>query len=147
MEILACQDKEIQFYSENVLIELFQDIDDCIDQIVLVAQSSLTLRSHGVEPIRLLCPLNSPGQNTEVGCIPFSRVSSRPRDRTQISHIASRFFTTEPPGKPFSHWSTREVPLGRPLMLPDGLTCQAAAVVMPEGARDESSENVRHLPA
>ena len=25
---------------------------------------------------------------------PFSRGSSQPRDRTQISHIASRFFTT-----------------------------------------------------
>ena len=30
---------------------------------------------------------------------PFSRGSSQPRDRTQISHIASRFFTT---------WATRE---------------------------------------
>ena len=32
---------------------------------------------------------------------PFSRGSSHPRDGTQISHIACRFFTTEPPGKPF----------------------------------------------
>ena len=30
--------------------------------------------------------------------IPFSKRSSQPRDRTQVSHIAGRFFTTEPPG-------------------------------------------------
>ena len=33
-----------------------------------VAQSCLTLRPHGLEPARLLCPWNSPGQNTGVGC-------------------------------------------------------------------------------
>ena len=32
--------------------------------------------------------------------IPFSRGSSQPRDWTQVSHIAGRFFTYEPPGKP-----------------------------------------------
>ena len=36
----------------------------------------------------------------EWGAIPFSRGSSRPRDQTQVSCIAGRFFTTEPPGKP-----------------------------------------------
>ena len=34
--------------------------------------------------------------------IPFSRGSSQPRDRTQVSCIAGRFFTTEFPGKPAS---------------------------------------------
>ena len=32
--------------------------------------------------------------------ISFSRASSQPRDRTWVSCIAGRFFTTEPPGKP-----------------------------------------------
>ena len=32
--------------------------------------------------------------------MPSSRGSSRPRDQTQVSCTASRFFTTEPPGKP-----------------------------------------------
>ena len=32
--------------------------------------------------------------------IPFSRGSSQPRDQTQVSHIAGRFFTSEPPGTP-----------------------------------------------
>ena len=33
--------------------------------------------------------------------IPFSRGSSQPRDWTQVSHIAGRFFTS---------WATRETP-------------------------------------
>ena len=32
--------------------------------------------------------------------IPFSRGSSWPRDRTRVSCITGRIFTTEPPGKP-----------------------------------------------
>ena len=34
--------------------------------------------------------------------IPFSRGSSRPRDRTQVSHIVSKRFTV---------WATREAPV------------------------------------
>ena len=36
-------------------------------------------------------PWNSPGKNTEVGTIPFSRQSSRVQ--TQVSCIAGKFFT------------------------------------------------------
>ena len=36
--------------------------------------------------------------------IPFSSGSSHPKDQTQVSHIAGRFFTSEPPGKP--RWPT-----------------------------------------
>ena len=32
--------------------------------------------------------------------VPFSRGSSQPRDRTQVSHIAGGFLPAEPPGKP-----------------------------------------------
>ena len=32
--------------------------------------------------------------------MPSSRGSFPPRDRTRVSHIAGRFFTSEPPGKP-----------------------------------------------
>ena len=42
-----------------------------------------SLRSHG---------LYGPGQNTEVG--PYSRGSSQPRDQTQVSCIAGRFFSS-----------------------------------------------------
>ena len=62
---------------------------------VLVAQSCLTLCNpmdcsppgssvHGILQARIL----------ESAAIPFSRGSSRPRDQTQVSHIAGRFFTT-----------------------------------------------------
>ena len=44
---------------------------------------------------------DSPGKNTGVA-ISFSRGSFLPRDWTQVSYIAGRFFTTEPPGKPSS---------------------------------------------
>ena len=44
---------------------------------------------HGIFQARIL----------ECVAIPFSRGSSRPRDRTQVYHIAGRFFTI---------WATRE---------------------------------------
>ena len=45
-------------------------------------------------------PWNSPGLNTGVGNLSLLQGSSRPRNRTQVSHITGRFFTT---------WVTREV--------------------------------------
>ena len=93
-----------------------------------------SLRPHGLQPARLLCPWNSSGKNTGVGChallqgifptqgsnpglphcrwilyylshqgnprilewvaYPFSRLSSRPRNRTGVSCIAGGFFTS-----------------------------------------------------
>ena len=56
----------------------------------------------------LLCPWDIPGKNIGVGkekkkeywsAISFSRESSQPRDQTQVSCIAGRFFTI---------WATRE---------------------------------------
>ena len=44
---------------------------------------------HGILQARIL----------ELVALPFSRGSSQPRDRTQVSHIAARFFTS---------WATRE---------------------------------------
>ena len=50
-------------------------------------------------PHGLYSPWNSPGQKTGVFPFLFSRESSQPRDWTQVSHIAGRFFTS---------WGTRE---------------------------------------
>ena len=36
---------------------------------------------------------------------PFSRVSSQPRDGTQVSHIAGRFFTSWATREAQEHWS------------------------------------------
>ena len=38
-----------------------------------------------------LCPWDSPGKKMEWAAILFSRVSSQPRDRTQVSCIAGRY--------------------------------------------------------
>ena len=57
------------------------------------------LSHQGILTSRLLCPWNSPGQNTGVGSHSFSRGSSQPRDWTQVSCIAGDFFII---------WATRE---------------------------------------
>ena len=61
---------------------------------VLVAQSCLTLRAHGLWPTRLRCPWNSPGKKlTVVGTHSLLQGgSSRPRDQTWVSCIAGSFF-------------------------------------------------------
>ena len=62
---------------------------------------SCSVVSHFLQPPGLCSPWNSPGQNAGVGItFPFSRRSSQPRDWTQVSHIAGRFFTSWPRGKP-----------------------------------------------
>ena len=54
---------------------------------------------HGPQPVRLLCPWDSPGKNTGVGCHSSSRESSQPRDQTHIPCIGRRMLY---------HWVTRE---------------------------------------
>ena len=51
------------------------------------------------DPMDYKSPWSSPGKNTGVVAFPFFRGSSQPRDRTQVSCIAGRFFTS---------WATRE---------------------------------------
>ena len=51
---------------------------------------------------RLLCPWDFPGKNTGWVAISSSRGSSRPRDQTQVSCLAGRFFTV---------WATKEAQL------------------------------------
>ena len=54
-----------------------------------------SLRPHG-----LYSPWNSPAQKIlEWVVFPFSRGSSQPRDKTQVSHMVGGFFTSEPQGK------------------------------------------------
>ena len=52
----------------------------------------------GLQPAKLLCPWDFPDKNTGVA-ISFSRESSWPRNQTQVSSIAGRFFT---------NWATQE---------------------------------------
>ena len=63
-----------------------------------VAQSYLAL----CDPMdtRLLHPWDFLGKSTGVGCLFLLQGTSRPRDRTQVSHIVDRHFTL---------WATREI--------------------------------------
>ena len=77
---------------------------------------SNSLQTHG-----LYSPLNSPGQNTGVGSLPFSRGSSQPRDWTQVSCVAGGFFTS---------WATREAQeywSGKPIPSPGDLPIQGSS--------------------
>ena len=60
------------------------------------ADESRSVVSDPLRPHGLYSPGKSPGRNTGVVAFPFSRGSSHPRDRTQVSHIAGGFFTAEP---------------------------------------------------
>ena len=72
---------------------------------ILIESESLSVMSDSLwPPHRLYSPGNSPGQNTRMGSLPFSRESFQPGDRTEVSHIAGGFFTS---------WATR----GSPRML------------------------------
>ena len=78
--------------------------DQCMHAELL--QSCLTLRS----PMDCSLPGSSVSGIFPAGilkwiAISFSRGSSRPRDRTCVSHTAGGFFTTEPPGKPHADQS------------------------------------------
>ena len=58
-----------------------------------------SLRPHGLYPARLLCPWNSPDENTGVGCHSLCQGIFLTRDWTWVSCIAGRLFTI---------WATRE---------------------------------------
>ena len=49
--------------------------------------TSATLRPHGLQPTRLLCPQNSPDKNTGVSCHPLLQ------NQNWVSCMADRFFT------------------------------------------------------
>ena len=81
---------------------------------VLVIQLYLTL----CDPMDCsLCPWDSPGKNTGMGCHSLSRESSRPRDQNQVSCIAGRFFIIWATREAQDYWSVLPCPL--PEDLPD----------------------------
>ena len=61
--------------------------------VCLVAQVCLTLQPHGLQPTRLFCSGILQARILEWVAMPSSRGSPQPRDQTQVSHIAGRFFT------------------------------------------------------
>ena len=75
------------------------------------AQSCLTLwtvETHGLYPVRLFhpCPWDSPGKNTGVDCHVLLQGIFLTQGGSLVSYVscmASKFFTSEPPGKPATH--------------------------------------------
>ena len=62
--------------------------------------TSDTLRPQGLQPARLLCPWDSPGKNTGVAAISFSRESSDPGIELVSPALQANSLPSEPPGKP-----------------------------------------------
>ena len=60
---------------------------------MLVAQSCLTLRPHGLYPARLLCPWDSPGKNTGMGCHSLLQRIFPTQGSNPVSFIAGKFFS------------------------------------------------------
>ena len=58
-----------------------------------------SLRPHGLYPTRLLCPWNSPGQNTGVGSLSLLQGIFPTQGSNKVSCIAGQFFTS---------WATRD---------------------------------------
>ena len=69
-----------------LLLNCFSRVQLCLTLWLVARQASV----HGILQARIL----------EWVAMPSSRGSSQPRNETQVSCIAGRFFTTEPPGKP-----------------------------------------------
>ena len=61
---------------------------------------SNSLGRDGWKPARLLCPSDSPGKDTGVGCMASSRGSFQPRAQTHSFCITGGFFISEPPRQP-----------------------------------------------
>ena len=82
----------------TVILEVTQQ--NCVSKTKVKSESeSYSAVSNSLGPHGLYSPWNSPGQNTGVVAFSFPRGSSQPRDQTQVSRIAGRFFT---------RWATRE---------------------------------------
>ena len=87
----------------------FSSLPHLLQRIFCVRVCSVmsdSLKPHGRQPTRLLCPWKFPGKSTGVGCYSYSRGYSQPRHRTTSPALAGRFFATVPPGKTsyFSQW-------------------------------------------
>ena len=61
--------------------------------IVLVTQLCPTLQPHELQPARLLCPWNSSGNNTELGCHSLLQGIFPTQGSNQVPCIVGRFFT------------------------------------------------------
>ena len=112
----VCVSAWIQVYLGN-LVDLVPDHHNNVNITWILCEYHITLSTlcesesvnhsvmsnswwpRGLKPSRLLCPWNSVNKNTGVVAVSFFRASSQPRNWTEVSCIAGRFFTVELLGK------------------------------------------------
>ena len=106
--------------SLSIITLKFIHVDLSINRLFVFTLNNIPLQSEvkwksvlsdSLWPQGLYSPWNSPGQNTGVGSHSLPRESSQPRDQTQVSHTAGRFFTS---------WAIREAQSGLGM---EGKTC------------------------
>ena len=95
---------------------LFNKVDSILLHVIRYQAAESESESHSVMsdslwPRGLYSPLNFPGQNTGWVAFPFSRGSCQPRDQTQVSHIAGRFFTSGTTREAQEYWRGKPIPL------------------------------------
>ena len=79
---------DIIYWQKRKYMETYEKV--CAQSLIHVC-SPPGSSAHGILQVRIL----------EWVAISFSRGSSRPRYNTRVSCLAGRFFTVEPPGKPY----------------------------------------------
>ena len=89
--------KKIQFSSKKKKVRSWWL--QCLSESVSGSVVPISLQPHELQPTRLLCMGILQARILEWVVISFFRESYRPRDRTQVSRTAGRFFTV---------WATKE---------------------------------------
>ena len=83
----------------------FLDVLDCL-RVCGCSGVSRSLRPHGLQPARLVCPWDSPGNNTGVGCHFLLQGIFPTQGLNRHVFCFVLFLTTKPPGK---NWEAPDV--------------------------------------
>ena len=78
---------------QHFVVFPFGDVDEHMSESASRSVMSDSLWPHGLQPAGLLYPWDSSARILEWVAIPFSKGSSQPRDRTQVSCFAGIFLT------------------------------------------------------
>ena len=124
--------KEITFSCLHIPFCIFSLPATCVC-VCLVAQSYPTLWNlMDCSPPGCSVHWDSPGKNTGVGCHALLQGISQPRDRTQVSCIAGKFFTI---------WATREA-----LRLHERTHPPSSFILFPRIVCISSKGSIYHMP-
>ena len=99
-----CGSLKSNFYP-IINISVWQYFISCVCACSVPSVVFNSLWPHGLQPTRLLCPWDSPGKNTGVGCHALRQGIFKPKNQNHVSCVSCitrGFFTTEPPRTPTS---------------------------------------------